>query len=248
MAKTQMRPDFIVPTPVLDADEALRRRAELSSLIIALEPRCDGEFPEFHGHRQNHLRASKDAVVRGLNATPPVVVAVSLAAGHQLSKVSQTGIRLLVGLGVEGDAHAGVTVKHRSRAARDPTQPNLRQVHLIHIELIEGLQDTGFEVGPGVMGENITTRGIDLLSLPRGARLRVGLKAVVEITGLRNPCRQLDDHQTGLTAAVLDRDAAGKLARKAGVMGIVVAGGDVRPGDAIIIDLPQEPHTPLAPV
>lgn len=132
--------------------------------------------------------------------------------------------------------------------ARDPTQPNLRQIHLIDIALIEALRDAGFDVGPGVMGENITTRGIDLLSLPRGTRLRVGAEAVVEITGLRNPCRQLDDHQAGLTAAVVDRDTAGNLIRKAGIMGIVVASGEVRPADAILIGLPPIPRTPLAPV
>jgi MOSC domain-containing protein YiiM len=139
-------------------------------------------------------------------------------------------------------------VKHRSRVARDPSQPNLRQVHLIHGELHDELRERGFAVGPGVMGENITTRGIDLLGLPTGTRLRIGADAVVEVTGLRNPCRQLDGLQPGLMAAVLDRDADGRLIRKAGIMGVVLAGGAVRTGDPIVIELPAVPHRPLEAV
>lgn len=176
------------------------------------------------------------------------VVAVSCSAGHTLTKGNQPAIRLLAGLGVEGDAHAGTTVKHRSRVARDPRQPNLRQVHLIHAELHEELRAAGFNVAPGQMGENITTRGVDLLGLPAGARLRLGEEAIVEITGLRNPCAQLDSIQQGLMAAVLDRDARGNLIRKAGVMAVVVAGGLVRPGDTVALTLPPAPHRPLEPV
>ncbi|MCW3475665.1 MOSC domain-containing protein [Limobrevibacterium gyesilva] len=173
------------------------------------------------------------------------VTAVSRDAAHMFSKPTQDSIRLLAGLGVEGDAHLGVTVKHRSRVARDPSQPNLRQVHLIHAELHDALQAAGFDVAAGQMGENITTRGLDLLGLPTGARLHLGDTAVVEITGLRNPCAQLDHFRPGLMAAVLGRDADGRLILKAGVMGVVLAGGDVRPGDPIRITLPPEPHTPL---
>lgn len=173
------------------------------------------------------------------------VVAVSRSAAHTFSKPVQERIRLLVGLGVEGDAHMGETVKHRSRAARDPDLPNLRQVHLIHAELHEELRAAGFEVSAGQMGENITTRGIDLLGLPTGARLHIGDTAVVEVTGLRNPCKQLDDLQQGLMAAVLDRDEQGQLIRKAGVMGIVISGGEVKPGDPIVLELPPGPHQPL---
>lgn len=173
------------------------------------------------------------------------VVAVSRSAAHTFSKPVQERIRLLVGLGVEGDAHMGETVKHRSRAARDPDLPNLRQVHLIHAELHEELRAAGFEVSAGQMGENITTRGIDLLGLPTGARLHIGDTAVVEVTGLRNPCKQLDDFQQGLMAAVLDRDEQGQLIRKAGVMGIVISGGEVKPGDPIVLELPPGPHQPL---
>jgi MOSC domain-containing protein YiiM len=154
----------------------------------------------------------------------------------------------LAGLGVEGDAHMGVTVKHRSRVRRDPTQPNLRQVHLIHAELIDALQAQGFAVSAGAMGENITTRGIDLLGLPRGTRLHIGATAVVVVTGLRNPCIQLNTFQPGLMAAVLERDAQGKLIRKAGVMGIVLASGIVSIGDAIGVTLPDGRHDPLEPV
>jgi MOSC domain-containing protein YiiM len=178
----------------------------------------------------------------------PTVVAVARAPGHRFTKPTQLEIRLLAGLGVAGDAHQGVTVKHRSRVARDPTQPNLRQVHLLHSELLEELRRSGLDVGPGTMGENVTTRGIDLLGLPRGTRLRLGDDAVVEITGLRNPCVQLDRYQPGLMAATLDRDAKGNLIRKAGIMGIVIAGGDVRAGDAVRIEPPPEPHHPLQPV
>ena len=157
-------------------------------------------------------------------------------------------IRLVEGLGVEGDAHSGATVKHRSRVARDPSQPNLRQVHLIHGELLEELGAAGFNVVPGDLGENITTKGIDLLGLPRGTRLRLGADAIVEITGLRNPCAQLDRFQTGLTAAVLDRDDAGNLVRKSGVMAVVIAGGLVQASDPIEVELPGLPHEPLAVV
>ena len=176
------------------------------------------------------------------------VTAVSRSATHTMTKPNQGAVRLLTGLGVEGDAHLGETVKHRSRVARDPSQPNLRQVHLIHAELHDELRAAGFDVFPGKMGENITTRGIDLLGLPTGTRLRLGETAVVEITGLRNPCAQLDKLQKGLMAATLDKDADGNVIRKAGIMGIVLSDGEVRPGDAIQVELPPAPHTPLQPV
>src|SRR5215213_9920614 len=169
------------------------------------------------------------------------VTAVSRSAKHTMTKPNLDAVTLLTGLGVEGDAHLGTTVKHRSRVARDPSQPNLRQVHLIHAELHDELREAGFDVFPGKMGENITTRGIDLLGLPTGTRLRIGETAVVEVTGLRNPCGQLDKLQTGLMAANLDRDADGNLIRKAGIMGIVLADGEVRPGDTIEVELPPEP-------
>ncbi len=177
-----------------------------------------------------------------------VVTAVSQSRGHTFSKPNALSIRLVEGLGVEGDAHAGVTVKHRSRVHRDPTQPNLRQVHLVHAELFDELRDKGFKVVPGDIGENVTTRGIDLLALPTGTKLRLGASATVEITGLRNPCVQLDTFQKGLMAATLDKDAEGNLIRKAGVMGVVLAGGEVRPGDAIAVELPEGAHRPLQPV
>lgn len=157
-------------------------------------------------------------------------------------------IRLLAGLGVEGDAHMGTTVKHRSRVARDPTVPNLRQVHLLHRELLDELAAKGFSVGPGDIGENILTAGLDLLALPTGTELAIGAEATIRITGLRNPCLQLNKFQPGLMAATLDRDAAGNLIRKAGVMAIVLTGGDVRPGDAIRVTLPDGPHQPLREV
>lgn len=182
------------------------------------------------------------------DAMAATVTAVSSSADHSFSKTPRASIRLLAGLGVAGDAHLGTTVQHRSRVARDPSQPNLRQVHLIHAELHDELRSAGFEVRPGDLGENVTTRGIALLDLPTGALLALGDTAVVEVTGLRNPCRQIEDFQTGLLAAVLDRDAEGRLIRKAGVMAVVRASGEVCPGDPIRVTLPPAPHTPLAPV
>ena len=176
------------------------------------------------------------------------VVAVSSSTQHGVGKVNQASIRLLTGLGVEGDAHAGATVKHRSRVRRDPQQPNLRQVHLIHAELFDELSASGFTLLPGAMGENITTRAIDLLALPPGTLLHLGPTAIVEVTGLRNPCSQLDGLQQGLMAAVLDRDEEGGLIRKAGIMGVVLREGIVRPEDHIRVELPPEPHRGLEPV
>jgi MOSC domain-containing protein YiiM len=183
-----------------------------------------------------------------MSTDQPTVVAVSRDAKHAMIKPTQEAIRLVAGLGVEGDAHLGTTVQHLSRVARDPSQPNLRQVHLIHAELHDELRSGGLEVRPGEMGENVTTRGVDLLGLPTGTRLRLGESAIVEITGLRNPCAQLNRVRPGLMQATLDRDPDGNLVRKAGVMGIVVAGGEVQPGDPIGVELPALPHEKLRPV
>ena len=176
------------------------------------------------------------------------VLAVHRSGRHAFSKFEEEEITLVAGLGVEGDAHAGATVKHRSRVARDPSAPNLRQVHLLHSELFDELVQRDFAVFPGEMGENVTTRGIDLLALPRGTRLRLGEEAEVEVTGLRNPCSQIDKFQPGLTSAVLDRDAEGRLIRKAGVMAVVRHSGVVRAGDTIVVHLPDGRHLPLEPV
>lgn len=173
------------------------------------------------------------------------VVSVSLNESHAFSKRVVGHITLLAGLGVEGDAHMGVTVKHRSRVAQDPTQPNLRQVHLIHAELFDELAARGLRLAPGQLGENITTRGLDALALPVGAELHIGATAIVRITGLRNPCAQIEHYQPGLLAAVLDRAPDGALIRKAGIMGVVLAGGVVRPGDTVQIKLPAGPHRAL---
>jgi MOSC domain-containing protein YiiM len=176
------------------------------------------------------------------------VIAVSLRAGHHFSKTPALSIRLLKNLGVAGDGHMGKTVKHRSRVRRDPTAPNLRQVHLIHAELFDELRAKGFDVKPGDLGENVTTSGLDLLALPTGARLHLGLTALVEVTGLRNPCIQIDGFQKGLMAATLDKDDQGHLIRKAGIMAIVLNDGDVRPGDAVEVELPDGAPRPLLPV
>jgi MOSC domain-containing protein YiiM len=177
-----------------------------------------------------------------------IVSAVSRSPTHSLTKPNADSIHLSVGLGVDGDAHQGATVQHRSRIERFGGTPNLRQVHLIHAELFDELRAAGFTVLAGQMGENITTQGVDLLALPTGARLHLGPAAVVEVTGLRNPCRQLDRIQPGLMAATLARDAEGNLIRKAGIMGIVLAGGEVTGGDTVAIELPPPPHRPLSPV
>jgi MOSC domain-containing protein YiiM len=176
------------------------------------------------------------------------VTAVSRSRRHGPVKGNEDAIVLVEGVGVEGDAHSGTTVQHLSRVRRDPAQPNLRQVHLIHSELHDELRGSGFHVAPGQMGENVTTRGVDLLGLPAGTRLRLGESAVVEVTGLRNPCKQLDGIQPGLMDATLERDDDGGLVRKAGVMGVVLTGGEVRPGDPIAVELPSEPLRALEPV
>ncbi|OEU88190.1 molybdenum cofactor biosysynthesis protein [Streptomyces abyssalis] len=174
-----------------------------------------------------------------------MVTAVSSNGQYSFTKPNRGSITLLAGLGVEGDVHAGVTVKHRSRVAQDPTQPNLRQVHLIHEELFAEVGEEGFAVAPGELGENITTRGIDLLGLPAGTLLRIGDEAVLEVTGLRNPCLQIDNFQEGLLKQVVGRDEAGNVVRKAGIMSIVKEGGTVRPGDTIKAERPNGPHRAL---
>lgn len=163
------------------------------------------------------------------------VVSVHSRPTHAFSKASQPFIELVEGCGVRGDAHFGVTVKHRSRVARDPSQPNLRQVHLLHEELFEQVAANGLSVLPGQLGENLTTRGIDLLGLAEGTRLRLGANAVIHVTGLRNPCSQIENLKPGLLAAVLARAPDGSLVRKAGIMGVVIKGGVVKPGDAVVI-------------
>ncbi|MBD8583421.1 MOSC domain-containing protein [Frigoribacterium sp. CFBP 8766] len=180
--------------------------------------------------------------------TAASVVSVSRDPEHRFSKEVVDDIVLIAGLGVEGDAHAGTTVQHRSRVARDPSQPNLRQVHLVHAELFDEVEGSGFEVAPGELGENVTTRGVDLLGLPRGAVLRLGPDAVVEVTGLRNPCVQIDGLEAGLMRELVTRDDEGQVVRKAGVMAVVLAGGRVAPGDSVGVELPEGEHAALQPV
>jgi MOSC domain-containing protein YiiM len=183
-----------------------------------------------------------DTAAKKLEGT---VTAVSSNGVYSFTKPNRESITLLAGLGVEGDVHAGVTVKHRSRMAQDPTQPNLRQVHLIHEELFEEVAEDGFRVAPGELGENVTTRGIDLLGLPVGTLLHLGDEAIVEVTGLRNPCVQIDGFQDGLLKRVVSRDESGRLIRRAGIMGVVRQGGTVHPGATLTAVLPSGPHRPL---
>ncbi|MEV5339331.1 MOSC domain-containing protein [Streptomyces sp. NPDC052676] len=173
------------------------------------------------------------------------ITAVSSNGTYSFSKPNRESVTLVAGLGVEGDVHAGATVKHRFRMAKDPAQPNLRQVHLIHEELFDEVRAAGFEVAAGQLGENVTTRGIDLLNLPTGTRLHLGDEAVVEVTGLRNPCAQIDGFRKGLMKQVVGRDADGAVRFKSGIMSVVLTGGVVRPGDPVRVELPDGPHTPL---
>lgn len=174
-----------------------------------------------------------------------VITAVSQSSDHSFSKQKLDKIVLLAGLGVEGDAHMGKTVQHLSRVRKDPTQPNLRQVHLMHAEFHDELNASGFQVSPGDLGENVTTRGVNLLGLPTGTRLHLGASAIVEVTGLRNPCEQLNNFQAGLMNACVYKDDDGTIIRKAGIMSIVLVGGEIRVGDSIRVELPSEPHRHL---
>lgn len=178
----------------------------------------------------------------------PAVVAVAKSPEYSFSKSAVDSVTLIEGIGVDGDVHSGRTVKHRVRLRRDPESPNLRQVHLLAAEFLDELNAQGFGVGPGDLGENVTTRGLDLIRLPTGTRLRLGGQAVVEVTGLRDPCNQLNGLRPGLMKATLERDTTGGLIRKAGVMAIVVSGGVVRGGDPILVTLPEAPHRALQPV
>ena len=179
---------------------------------------------------------------------PPYVVAVSVSPSHRFSKEPVEVVRLVEGHGVDGDCHAGATVQHRSRKRWRPEDPNLRQVHLLPGELLAELAALGHPVQPGRLGENVTTSGVDLLALPTGTVLRLGAEAEVEVTGLRNPCVQIDRFSPGLLAEVVGRDSAGEVVRRAGVMGVVRRSGAVRVGDELTVVLPPEPHSQLAPV
>jgi hypothetical protein len=176
------------------------------------------------------------------------VVAVSRDSDHRFSKPVVDEIVLIAGWGIEGDTHAGVTVQHRSRVARDPTQPNLRQVHLIHAELFDEVAAAGYQVAAGELGENVTTRGVDLLSLPTDTLLHLGDEAVVRVTGLRNPCQQINGFEPGLLREVLGRSEDGVVERKGGVMAVVIAGGTVRAGDDVRVEVPPGGAIPLSPV
>ncbi|WP_420114053.1 MOSC domain-containing protein [Pseudactinotalea sp.] len=176
-----------------------------------------------------------------------MVVSVSIDGEHRFSKAPVDRIHVREGIGVDGDAHAGATVQHRSRVKRDPSQPNLRQVHLIHAELLDEVNELVHDVRPGTLGENVLTRGLDLLGLPRDTRLRIG-DAVLRVTGLRNPCQQIDDARPGLLRLVVGRASDGTIVRRCGVMTVVERSGDISPGDAIVVDLPTGEQVPLEPV
>jgi hypothetical protein len=191
--------------------------------------------------------SARGALDAGPERPAGTVVSVACDARHRFSKPTTESIRLVAGIGIEGDAHAGATVQHLSRKRRRPEDPNLRQVHLVHAELLDELRP-GHEVRPGDLGENVLTRGVDLLGLPAGARLHLGDSVMVEVMGLRNPCVQIDRFADGLMAATLDRDEDGELVRKAGVMGVVLVGGVLRPGDPVTVEVPPGPPLGLRPV
>ncbi len=172
------------------------------------------------------------------------VVAVHRSAEHKFSKETVDAVTVLAGLGVEGDAHMGARVKHRSRVAKDPNQPNLRQVHLVASELLDEVAAKGYTVRPGDLGENVTTQGLDLITLPVGTSLRIG-DVLLTLTGLRNPCVQIDAFADGLQGEMLGRDDTGKLVRKTGVMAVVVRSGEIRPGDEIIVAAPAGNPVPM---
>ena len=174
-----------------------------------------------------------------------IITAVSLSAQHTFVKANRSSINLIAGVGVEGDAHAGETVKHRYLVGKNPDKPNLRQVHLIQSELLDELNSTGFSVDPGQLGENITTRGIDLPSLPRQTKLCIGAEVIVELTALRNPCVQIDEFQEGLLKQTIHKDDKGNPSLKGGVMGVVLVGGTILPGDSIVVNLPAKPFNSL---
>ena len=189
-----------------------------------------------------------ESMQRSVPDQTPHVVSVSRDDAHRFSKPSVTEIRLIEGWGVEGDTHAGPTVQHRSRVARDPSQPNLRQVHLIHSELFDEVAERGYMVRPGEMGENITTAGIDLLTLPTGTVLQLGESARIRLTGLRNPCDQINGLAPGLMKQMVERMPDGTVVRRAGVMAVVIGGGIVRPDDTTRIELPDGRHEAMQPV
>jgi MOSC domain-containing protein YiiM len=173
------------------------------------------------------------------------VVALARSAGHSFSKQVVDEVRLIAGQGVEDDAHLGEKVQHLSRVRVDPDQPNLRQVHLIGEELLDELALEGFALSPGQLGENVTTRGIDLLALPQRSVLKIGDSVELEVTGLRNPCAQIEAFRPGLLARVVSKDSGGNLIRRAGIMAVVRSGGQARAGDEIKVVLPAGAHLPL---
>lgn len=190
------------------------------------------------------LRSSK--VTHGADmVAEPKVIAVGRSAQHEFSKASEASIDLVEGLGVEQDCHNGVTVQHLSRMKIQPSPANLRQVHLIHSELFDEMREAGHVILPQQLGENITTQNVDLLNLPTGTLLRLGDQATVEVTGLRNPCAQIENFQSGLQSKLVVRDAEGKLVRKCGIMSVVKTGGRVDAGCHIKVELPDKPHKPL---
>lgn len=191
------------------------------------------------------MAPNDDTVEQGRDVTAGTVVSVARDSRHRFSKTPVDRVTLRAGFGVEGDAHAGATVRHRSRVAVDPTQPNLRQVHLLDAGFLRIARAHGFELAPGDMGENVLAEGLDLLSLPRETLLQLGPEAAVRVTGLRNPCWQIDEFAKGLLRLAVSRNEDGEIVRKAGIMGVVTASGTVTPGDRITVTLPPEPHQPL---
>ena len=154
------------------------------------------------------------------------VVGLSIDDGHHFSKRAVERVTMVAGVGIEGDVHAGPLVQHRSRVRVDPNQPNLRQVHLIDDAVFAVAASAGFEIDHGDLGENVTVSGLDVHGLAVGTMLRLGESAFVAVTGLRNPCGQINGLRPGLLD-VLRRADGGDIVRRAGIMGVVVRGGEV---------------------
>lgn len=177
-----------------------------------------------------------------------MVESVHRSESHDFTKATVEEVVLVAGVGIEGDAHAGATVQHVSRKKKDADRPNLRQVHLVSAELHEELVADGFDLDHGGFGENLVTRGIALGDLPVGTTLALGDDAIIVLTGLRDPCAQIDRHREGLRAAVAFDPGEGPKLFRDGAMAMVVRGGVVRTGDPIGVALPPEPHHPMRKV
>jgi len=150
-----------------------------------------------------------------------------------IPKIQVDSIQLVEEFGVEGDYHAGKTIRHRYLAKKDPDQPNHRQVLLIDAKILGDLDQRGIRIIPGQMGENIVCYGIDVMLLEIGTRFTAG-EALLEITEARHPCHQLNDSHPDLYQAVIE-EIGGEEIYSAGVFARVIRGGNVDAGNSIFV-------------